>query len=269
MPVSRVRPHVAASHSSLTPQMVGDPLRASTSSSSPYPLNKVKRYGDLVNAKKASLAAAAHQGKSTDTVVSDASDVQATAAAVEQETTTILNQDEPTESEVIIEEKETQLVSVNALYGSWYNNMEHIEIKHMVIFNPDNTGSLKSQGNVDGIGARLVNFRYTLAEDRCSLELQYLPLSPKVTNPFEVAKYLPADQIPLDKIITLPFKVFESLREEEDTYSFLAPSGKIYEPTLAIQFEQSPWPLDMFPTRNRYYGALRRVRANKMKLARD
>ncbi len=259
MPASRVKPHIAASHSSLTPQMVGDPLRmpSVTSSSSPYSLNKIKRYANIVNAKKASLAAP--------TVVSRSNnDEEVYAAADDSEVV-----ENEVNDELKVEEKESKLVAVNALYGSWYNDMEHIEIKHMIIFNADGTGSLKSQGNVDGIGARLLNFHYTLADDRCSLDLRYLPLSPKVTNPFEVAKYLQTDQIPLDTTITLPFKVFESIRQEEDIYSFLAPSGKIYEPTLALQFEKSPWPIDLFPTRTRYYGALRRVRANKMKLASD
>lgn len=240
MPVSRVRPHIAASHSGLTPQMVGDPLR-SKSSSTPYSANRVQKYAQVVKAKQAALA-------------TDAADATITTASVGEEDAA---NDET--------ETQTQLVGINALFGSWWNDVEHIELKHMMIFNADNTGSLKSQGNVDGIGARLLNFQYTLAEDRSSLEIRYLPLSPLITNPFEISKYIPEDQIP-ETTVTLPFKVFENVIGDEDTYSFLAPSGKIYEPTLALQFEQSPWPMQMFPTRTRYYGALRRVRANKVML---
>lgn len=263
MPASRVRPHIAASHSSLTPQMVGGPMQTrteTTATSQPYSMNRAKKYGSIVDAKKAALAATTAHVSSSSTSTPEMNDVN---AAGEESTSDNSEEDKHTTDK----EKETELVGgINTLFASWYNDIEHVEIRHMIIFNSDNTGMLKSLGNVDGVGARILNFRYDLSDDRSSLQIQYLPLSPLVTNPFEIAKYIPNDQVPTETV-TLPFKVYEKVGEKTtDTYSFLAPSGKIYEPTLAIEFEKSPWPIDLFSQRVRYYGALRRIRANKTKI---
>lgn len=236
MPSSRVRQHIASTHTSLNPALVGQALDTNQQA-------RNKKYAEIVQRKR--------------NLIQKPNDPNDTNGTEEEVSVAAATEDAEGDAEV---ERESTLASEVSLYGTWINDVVKLELKHLIVFNNDNTGALKSQGNVDGLGAKRINFNYRLSEDLKSIDMTYLLISPLEENPFEIAKYVTMSPETIKETVTLKIRVFEAVPDESDVgYLFVAPSGKQFEPFLALEFDKSPWPEGLFPDRKRYYGVLKRI----------
>ena len=155
------------------------------------------------------------------------------------------------------EEKPITYSGEARLIGAWYADVETIGLKHILRFERDGSGSLRTLCQVKDEDCKFLPFHYVFDPEHQSVAFSFIAkvdatldlLSPVLQATYHDATSTPTSTTSTTSVLQLSARSLKDVVLKDPTSRQM-----LYKPTEKLIFSASPWLSGLFPDANTFYG---------------